>query len=157
VNKRLPCLALLAALGLAACDDLPTGAPGPGVQVSAGDVGPGPDAADPAVAGDLFARVCEASAPSFAEAPAILRGLPFAQRPATGTWYHRQLDLSIRINPGNPESCSLVAGTNVAEPFERFVEGAQAAGIRGVGAVTVESQFDPASGRTYVVARLLGQ
>ncbi len=99
-----PRLTLLAAiLSLAGCVATEGGAP------ATTEVGPGNSLVDAVTAGSMFAIVCAETAPSFANAPAELASLPFVRHPETGTYYHHNLNLSIKLMP---KACSMVFASN---------------------------------------------
>ncbi|MGB5069289.1 MAG: hypothetical protein WBO29_18175 [Albidovulum sp.] len=95
---------LLAALVLGGCVTPDPASQAP-VSAPATDVGPGPAQADGTSAGVIFSSVCADTAPSFRQAPAILAKMPFRQHPTTGTYYHQNLDLSVKLMP---KRCSMV-------------------------------------------------
>lgn len=101
---------LIAAVTLSACvNTTPSPPPADAAklaeQVAQSDVGPGPDQVDGIGASIIFRDVCVATAPSFRKAPAVMAKMPFRQHPGTGTYYHRNLDLSIKLMP---KRCSMV-------------------------------------------------
>ncbi len=73
-------------------------------------VGPGPAVVDGAMAAELFADICGSTYPNLKAATAKLAKGPYRQQPQTGTWYHRDLDLSFKIIP-EQRACSQVFGT----------------------------------------------
>lgn len=101
---------LIAAVTLSACV---SSAPSPpsaeaaklAEQVAQSDIGPGPDQVEGIGASMIFGDVCVATAPSFRKAPAVMAQMPFRQHPGTGTYYHQNLDLSIKLMP---KRCSMV-------------------------------------------------
>lgn len=97
----------LAAVALAGCV---ASAPAENGGVSSRDsgVGPGSDPVDEVSAGMIFSSVCGDTAPSFRKAPAAMAKMPFRQRPETGTYYHQNLDLSVKLMP---KRCSMVFGS----------------------------------------------
>lgn len=109
-EKLLMCLLVPMALG--ACDapvsDMadPAAQPKPKTSVNAGP-GSRPATRNSAVA--LFTDVCVATAPTFADAPAVLAKKPVLQNANTGTYYHQTYDMSVKITPSG---CSIVAGGN---------------------------------------------
>lgn len=76
-----------------------------GVAPTSGEVGPGSARVDAMDAAFIFSDVCVKTAPGFAKAPAAMQSMPFAQHPETGTYYHKNLDLSIKLMP---KRCSMV-------------------------------------------------
>jgi len=76
---------------------------------------PGPNPADPAMAGRLFAETCMATAPQFAGLAAAMASYPMTQNAGTGTYYHNTQDLSVkRVGTGANGSCSIVLGSNAS-------------------------------------------
>lgn len=57
----------------------------------------------------LFQQVCVANPGNLKAAEAVVRGLPFRQA-STGTWFHQNLDLSIKLIPER-RACSMVFGS----------------------------------------------
>lgn len=83
---------------------------------------PGSKAADWDEALGIFESVCVKTYPNMTAAKAAVSKLPFAVNPQTGTYYHKNLDLSIKLFEGRPKACSLVFGSRqdfleVAIPF----------------------------------------
>ncbi len=73
------------------------------------EVGPGPASVDGATGADLFTEICLDTLPEFRKAAAVVQALPFRQHPDTGTWYHRDLDLSVKLfTDGGHTYCSMV-------------------------------------------------
>ncbi|MCX8508083.1 MAG: hypothetical protein ORN49_04255, partial [Rhodobacteraceae bacterium] len=110
---------LIAAMALSACLSEKTNVTKPaldkmGEQVAQSDVGPGPDQANGINASMIFGDVCVATAPSFRKAPAVMAKMPFRQHPGTGTYYHQNLDLWIKLMP---KRCSMVF-TSEDDPTE---------------------------------------
>ncbi|WP_420857489.1 hypothetical protein [Marivivens marinus] len=106
----IPALVALAALG--GCVE--PGANPPAQPVSAasaaGPVVPGETPADAIFAAALFGQICAENAPTFRNAGATLGGLPFRQHPQTGTYYHSNVNLSVKIFPpsSGTTACSMV-------------------------------------------------
>lgn len=122
-------------------------------MAAAQEVGPGPDPAPPAEAARIFAGVCAATLPDFRAAPAAIAALPLRQNPQTGTWYHRQLDLSVKLHRLNGENvCSVVFSSS----------GQQAAVSREMGAATAQAvggrvRFNDGDGAVLAWAELPGR
>lgn len=71
--------------------------------------GPGPQIASGELAGEIFAKACIKTEPSFQGARAALQPYGFRQNRQTGTFYHARLNLSVKVSKGQ---CSMVFGTN---------------------------------------------
>ena len=139
--------AVAAALILAACP-LPAAAQQAPVE-------PGPNAVDPLDAAVLFQQVCTASAPDFTGVPKVLSALPFQQHPETGTFYHRDLDLSFKVQDRDGEmQCSMVFGTEMLDSSDTL-----ALTLAGSGAPMETIVTDPQThdGRIYVAVFGIGQ
>lgn len=95
-------------MGFAACD-APVSAPAEGMAATkppvASNAGPGPKDVTTTEGARIFRAVCLDTHPSFKMAPAVLATMPFVQNGATKTYYHQELDLSIKLQ-GN--QCSFV-------------------------------------------------
>lgn len=92
------------ALALAGCVDTQSSAP-----ASRNDIRPGPHQVDGVDAMMMFKRICVEPSPTFADTRSIIATLPFQQHPATGTYYHRNLDLSVKLTPvAGGGVCSMV-------------------------------------------------
>ncbi|MGB3178944.1 MAG: hypothetical protein WBH14_13470 [Albidovulum sp.] len=76
-----------------------------------GQVVPGPDPVDMATAANMFDSVCKETQPSLARAEKVVRSLPFTQDPKTGTYFHKKLDLSVKLVRDNGGACSMVFGS----------------------------------------------
>ena len=99
----------LAALAVAACQQqVPETARPIGVPVQSG-AGPGAGIASPETAGEIFARACVETAPSYAGTSAALNPYGFRQNRETGTFYNVTLNLSVKVTQ---ERCSLVFANN---------------------------------------------
>lgn len=106
--KLIPVLLILA---LAACvSSDPT--PSANIPVGRSDLGPGAQEVDGLIAATMFRRVCVDTAPSFARARSEIAAMPFVQHPETGTYYHRNLNLSFKLLDSGPKRCSIVFGSN---------------------------------------------
>ena len=117
---------VIACFALAGCVTPQGGVP------TRGEVGPGNARVDATFAALTFSDVCGKTAPSFAKAPAAMQSLPFAQHPETGTYYHKNFDLSIKLMP---KRCSMVF---------RSGNDTMMIGIAVAGAVNAqEIAFDP--------------
>ena len=146
--KLRHCLPLIAALGLAAC--VPGGATAPsGQAATSGDSGvnPGAEMADGISAMLIFTRVCLDTQPHFKKAPAVLADLPFRQRPETGTYYHQNLDLSVKLVGGR---CSMVF-TSADDPTQL---GILMSAASGNGQMSIDPNTGAASTVTKNGARL---
>lgn len=106
------------------------------------NVVPGPYQVDGMGAGMIFARVCAETAPSFRNAPTVMADMPFRQHPETGTYFHQNFDLSIKLMP---KSCSMVfTSTEDAAEIGLFVATSVAVSQPGQPAVDI----DPDTGAT---------
>ncbi len=117
---------------------------------SSGDVGPGPELADPVIASMMFSDVCVDTAPSFAGAPRVLQSLPFRQHPETGTYYHTNLNLSFKVfSDGGRRICSIVFATDEAPGPTTLILAAT-----GAGRVAIETSASRGpDGQTYINAK----
>lgn len=131
---RFLVLGSLAAV-LAGCVQ-PTSAVAPAVDSG---VGPGSASVDEMDASMIFSKVCGDTAPSFRKAPSVMKGMAFRQRPETGTYYHQNLDLSIKLFP---KRCSMVFGSK-SDPLQL---GLMLAAAAGVNSGSNEVSVDPDSG-----------
>lgn len=131
--------ALIAAFALAGC--VPASAPD-GAKGAAGGVavGPGPSVADGISASGIFGQVCGTTAPGFGAAPAQLTKMPFRQHPTTGTYYHQNLDLSVKLMP---KRCSMVFSSRDPAMELGIIMAA------GIGGTSNDLGIDPATGATY--------
>jgi hypothetical protein len=98
----------------------------------------------------MFARVCLLTTPAFAGAPRVISEYPFTQSAQTGTYFHNQLDLSIKVTD---ERCSLVFVT--LESPDTFVPGVSRGTARHVSPSEMPDDIHFSSrvheqGRTYV-------
>ena len=81
----------------------------PPAQTSRSTVVPGTHPVDPDTAVSILSDICVDTLPRFAKAPAVLAKMPFQQHPQTGTYYHRSLDLSIKLHSDKGRKiCSMV-------------------------------------------------
>lgn len=143
------CLSLTAVVAMLAVGACTPTVDSPAVNgaVATGPVGPGSEQADGLSAMALFSDVCIKTSPSFRGAPAALKKLPFRQHPDTGTYYHQNLDLSIKLMPkrcsmvftsrDNANSLGIIAGTTAAMADQD----------------TGEMALDPTSGAASTVAK----
>lgn len=123
---------LLCALLLAGCDqpleqtaDTPASQP---VTRSA-TAGPGPQLVAPAQATALYSDLCLATAPTFDALPNLIEA-PFVQHSRTGTYYHPQLNLSVKlVDLSGDLYCSMVFETAASEAEVRRSFAALAPGI----------------------------
>ncbi len=140
IGKRLVGGTLLgAALLVAGCVPSETVAP----QVAAGEtpvepVGPGTEQADAITATKILQKVCVDTAPSFKKAPAVMAKMPFRQHPVTGTFYHQNLDLSIKLMS---KRCSMVF-TSKDDPIVLSIAISAAGGKQSSGSI----DLDPSNG-----------
>jgi len=88
----------------------------------------------------ILQRVCIDTAPSFKKAPAVMAKMPFRQHPVTGTYYHQNLDLSIKLMS---KRCSMVF-TSKDDPMEVGIAISVAGGGQSSGTVGL----DPNTGGT---------
>ena len=104
VRFSLAAVSLIAVVSLAGCvtPDASTVAATP---AQSSQVGPGAEPVDGFFAVTIFKSVCSDTAPSFKKASAIMAKMPFRQHPVTGTYYHQNLDLSVKLMP---KRCSMV-------------------------------------------------
>ncbi len=97
-------LVIALSLGLIGCVETQ-----PPAQTSPSAVVPGTHPVDSASAMSLISDICVDTLPRFANAPAVLAKMPFQQNPQTGTYYHRSLDLSIKLHTDKGRKiCSMV-------------------------------------------------
>lgn len=75
--------------------------------------GPGSTLVTVADATTMFNSVCVQTAPSFTKAASVLASMPFQQNPATGTYFHKNLNLSVKLANGG---CSMVFVSEEATP-----------------------------------------
>ncbi|MGB3148802.1 MAG: hypothetical protein WBA91_13750 [Paracoccaceae bacterium] len=106
-------------------------------------VKPGPNAVEALDALMIFDRVCVETHPSLARAEKAVRAMPFQQNPASGTYYHRTLDLSIKLVKENKGACSMVF---VSTEKERLgITLLFAAAVSTTGSVGVDVEADAAT------------
>jgi hypothetical protein len=116
-----PLPAIMVAALLSAC--VPTAS-----TTSSASIGPGDEPVDALFAGIMFGDVCVDTLPDFAGAPAALEG--YRQNTATGTYYHPNLDLSVKLTPDNGGTCSMVFSSR-ADAVEIAISVLAAAGADG--------------------------
>lgn len=130
-------------------------------------VRPGPEPVSIDAAIMLFEQVCISHYPDLKASEGAVRRLPFAQLPATGTYYHQKLDLSFKFIP-EKRACSLVFGSRedpvqLAMMFGAVVSNGTSASIDMQGHAMASGpkgsrfEFGPTSkagGRTYYHAVL---
>lgn len=176
-RRLVPMLGLVfAALALSACVETAgqtqvASIEGPVVAVITAkpddeNVAPGPKAVGLVEAVGLFDRVCASHYPDLKASEAEIRKLPFRQA-TTGTWFHQQLDLSIKLIPDR-RACSMVFGSR-EDPLQLGLaigvtaSSTQKVGISTAGQVTTQGpkgstfEFGPTSrtsNRTYFHAVL---
>ena len=141
MTKPLPFI-VTALLTLGACVGTP--------PVSA-DAGPGTRSADPRTAAEVFTAACIRTLPDFAGTPFAIAQFPMTQNMETGTYFHNDLDLSVKLIG---DDCSIVFSI-VGDPVD---------GITAFGVildrltpdpditVTLDARSGP-NGRVYVNAR----
>lgn len=154
-------IAVLALAGVAGCTSVPRSP----------NAGPAAGPTSAVLAGQLFAEICIAPAPTFAGSKAALAARGFTQNAITNTYYLTSENLSIKLldsalatrgvlsfdDPAQPDTCSLVFGTNV--------DGDTAASQLAQGTAAVTTDVPPGitvtsnqrAGLTYVNARLTAQ
>ena len=72
-------------------------------------VGPGSLNVDLVTAVSMFKKVCVKNAPHFANSPKVLASLPFQQSPSTGTYFHKELNMSFKVRGAKGSKvCSMV-------------------------------------------------
>ena len=128
VRTPTSCVAiLLTALVLSACNGtspaaLETPAAATTRLVAGPNIGPGPAITSPATAAGLMRAVCGSTVPAKA---AAANG--FALNTSFGTFYHQQLDLSIKHRS---DRCSMVFASNASlAEVERALAAAPASGV----------------------------
>lgn len=122
MSVRAAFLIGLAALSMSAC--VPSTENAASTGQTTGPVEPGAEQADGLLAMAMFSDICIKTSPSFRGAPAALAKLPFRQHPETGTYYHRNVDLSVKLMPkrcsmvftskDDPGQLGMIAGTTTA-------------------------------------------
>jgi hypothetical protein len=101
-------LGLIAFFALTACEEATSSSDNVG-QSQTAEIGPGDEPAEGVLASTLFSDVCVKTAPSFKSAPQVLQALPFQQHPETGTYYHQDLNFSVKLHEINDtRTCSMV-------------------------------------------------
>lgn len=110
---------------------------------SATFTGPGSDQVSMTEALAIYDTVCIKNAPGFAGSKTPLGAMPFQQNPATGTYFHKTLDLSVKLE-GN--ACSMV----FASPEPAGMLGIAFATQVGAGSgnTNLDIGMDPTSGMT---------
>ncbi len=101
-------LLLVSALALAACVE--TGAK------TGADAPDGEALVDAGLATTLFKQICADTAPDIAAARAKIAGLPFQQDAASGTYFHRQYDLSVTLSESERRCVMTFAGESGIDP-----------------------------------------
>ncbi len=77
--------------------------------LAAQEVGPGPSSVPGTEAVQMFMRICAATLPVFRGAEQVIAGYPLRQHPDTGTYFHTDLDLSVKLHVLDGDAvCSLV-------------------------------------------------
>lgn len=66
---------------------------------------PGGNVPSAATVVKMFASICGSTAPNFGKAPALLAAMPFALNKKTNVYWHRNLNLSFKVEKGK---CSMV-------------------------------------------------
>ena len=122
-----PLLAALAILVAGCMETQPTTA------VSRGDVRPGTHQVDGIIASGLFGQICVETSPKFSRTRSVIAALPFMQHPETGTYYHQNLDLSVKLTNGaNDSTCSMVFASKDS-PMQLSIIMSVAAGSPSIG------------------------
>jgi len=117
-----PIIAGVLLVALAACQ-ITTG------ETSVGLVEPGDKSPDTISAGSLYKQICTDTAPSFRGAVSELESLPFVQHPETGTYYHQNLNLSIKlIETDSFRQCSMLIGVRNFKSSEALLLAVYASG-----------------------------
>jgi len=102
-------------------------------------VSPGSTPVDATTAAILFKKVCVENYPDTAKTDAAIKSMPFAQNLVTGTHYHRNFDLSFKVNGGGEPMCSMIFSSR-DKAFLLAVAMASTASISG------EATFHPDTG-----------
>lgn len=121
----------------------------------------------PLLAGQLFGKICIATQPSFAQAPAALSTAGFTQNSITSTYYLTTENLSIKLldsrtdqqgvlsfeQPANPDTCSIVFGTDLSADaaVAQFSQGTASVTTSLPPGITVTSR--PQGNLTFINAR----
>ncbi len=104
-------LGIGAALALSACTQTTQLPETPDPAARSQSVGPGPGLVQGAQASTMFKQICVDTLPRFAGAKKSIGALPFRKHPKTGTYFHTDLDLSIKIGKfagSSQNRCSMV-------------------------------------------------
>ena len=87
-------------------------------SASTAEVVPGKSYVDLTTAGILFNNICLDTMPSFKVEQVAQLNTMFRQHPETGTYYHKYLDLSVKVQKhGNGKACSMVFSSR-KDPME---------------------------------------
>lgn len=139
---------------------------------SSSTAGPAAGPTSAVLAGQLFAEICIAQAPTFAGSQAAMAARGFTQNAITKTFYLTTENLSVklldsrdadagRLNfdvPANPDTCSMVFGTNVDgnTATAQMAQGtASVLSTELPSGITITSR--PAGGLTLMNARIKAQ
>jgi hypothetical protein len=125
MTKSLAFLSLPLILALAACQATPS-AQG---DVASGPVEPGTDKISGVDAAIMFSQICLDTKAQPAKAKAVLAELPFRQHPQTGTYFHQNLNMSVKLMAdGGKPVCSMVVATT-SDPTLSITTAASAANL----------------------------
>lgn len=95
----------------------------------------------------MFGQICADTYPDFDKARQALAAMPFKQNPNTGTYYHQNVDMSVKlIDNGADHICSMVFGSKDDPDGLAIIFAAASAkakgnfSFRGTGSAAVQGQ-----------------
>lgn len=124
----------------------------PGTIEMSRSAGPGGSRAEPREAGEIFAKACVLTSPSFSGTQYALSAYPFTQHSRTKVYFHNDLDLSVKLQS---RTCSMEFASSASEELtiEGLARGIFAVNKKAPPRIDMESETRT-NGRTYFVLGL---